>query len=84
MASQAATASGIPVLSNIASTKSATIKWNDTDTQAIIDWLSKKDREGFWHNLDKWNKKNKQYAAEKMLYATELISKSDYNGQSYN
>lgn len=71
MASQAAVApSGTPAPSDITSSRSTTVKWNDSDTRLVISWLSERDGEGVRHNLDEWNKGNKQHAAEKMLRAT--------------
>ena len=57
-------------------TRSTTIKWNNTDARQIISWLSERDRDGVRHNLDEWNKGNKQHAAEKMLRVTGLIKKA--------
>lgn len=57
-------------------TRSATVKWNDTDARQIVSWLSERDRAGVRHNLDDWNKGNKQHAAEKMLRVTGLSSKA--------
>lgn len=79
MASQAAAVapdaalSGTPAPNDI--TRSTTIKWNDADTREITTWLSERDGEGVRHNLDEWNKGNKQHAAEKMLRVTGLVSK---------
>lgn len=58
-------------------TRSVTVKQNDTNTRQIISWLSEQDRESVCHNLDEWNKENKQHTAEKMLRATGLANKAD-------
>ena len=61
---------------DVASSRSVTIKWNDADTRQIINWLLEQDRESVCHNLNDWNKRNKQHAAEKMLHATGLVNKA--------
>ncbi|MCJ1465115.1 hypothetical protein MMC07_003731 [Pseudocyphellaria aurata] len=60
MASQAAAPSSTP--GDI--TRSTTVKWNDSDTEQIINWLSERDKEGACSNLNDWNKGNKQHAAK--------------------
>lgn len=56
-----------PAPSDLTGSRSATIKWNEADTKPIVSWLSERDGGGVRHNLDEWNKGNKQHAAEKML-----------------
>lgn len=74
MASQAATVTSSTF--DVASSRSVTVKQNNADTRQIIKWLLEQDRESVCHNLNDWNKKNKQHAAEKMLHATGLFNKA--------